>query len=200
MMRNTLKIVIFLVLFLITAISDAALENRYDYHISNYKARFELLKNSPDVLVTLDITYQIGNQPKSDGFKFVGNNKIVGLRCTDGSGENLRTETLSLRETKIVWHFSPVKNGIQRVFVNFRIRDLLAHRRQKRILNADWVGVFRVPVRKAVYEVIFPVKYQPGQLVVKPGSWTKNFHDGRYQIRMIQTPLTQKKLYVEYME
>lgn len=189
---------LFVVLFL--CLSSCVGRPVYKYDVSEYKATIDLSNTSLDAKVVLDITYNIGDQYKSDGFKFVANNEAEDLTCYSDSGERLKTEILHLRETKLVWHFPAVKNTIKKVQVSFILKNQLNKNGDKNSLRATWIGIFRVPVKRAIYEVVLPSNIEPKELIVKPSAFDILYESGRCHIVVNQLPLTQRELYIEYKE
>lgn len=196
--NNRLKVYFWCLLIIPLLISGLSYADDFQYYVSKYQATFELNETTSDVKVTLDLTYEIGNQSKSDGFKFVGKNRVTGVSCRDGSGKPLQTEILSLKETKIVWHFPEIKNGKQRVITSFTLKDFLKKKNGYYFLEAGWAGVFRIPVQKAVFEVIFPKQINPKVINSEPGLWQKSFRNGRYNLITTQTPLTKREMLIEF--
>jgi hypothetical protein len=181
-------------------LSSCAQSPVYKYGVSEYKATIDLSNTSSDAKVTLDITYNIGDQYKSDGFKFVANNEAEDLACYSDSGEKLKAEIQHLRETKLVWYFPAVKNTIKTVRVSFTLKDQLKKTGDNNSLLATWIGIFRIPVKRAVYEVILPSNIEPKELIVKPSAFNSYYESGRCHIVVSQSPLKQKELYIEYKE
>ncbi|MGA2613028.1 MAG: hypothetical protein ABSG38_06215 [Spirochaetia bacterium] len=141
------------------------------YHLSSYRASFELIEGSPDVRVTLWITYSIGNITKSDGFKYVGDGQVADLRCTDEKGDVLASRVASQKGTRLDWLFPATSQGDRKVRVQFRLLDYLRSIEGFVFFDADWAGVFRVPVENAVYELIVPGSEKPTLGSVQPSSY-----------------------------
>lgn len=171
-----------------------------NYEISQYRATFELFKNSLDVGVRLEITYKIGDSYKSDGFKFVGNNPVSDLSCGTDTGEPLNSEIKQMRETKILWYFPKVKNCSKTVIANFKLKNFLRKIDKKYILDAKWAGIFKVPVERSTFEVIFPEDVDPKIAKAIPSFYNKDKTGGRYSVLARQEPLSIRELYIEYEE
>jgi hypothetical protein len=164
-----------------------------DYEISDYTATFTLIQGSPDVRVELDITYHILAGTKADGFKYVGDFEPFGLQGTDGRGNSIPVGIKRLRENQVYWIFPEAGPGYQRVVVTFGLRSALEGKRSSgNTLDMPWVGVFRVPVRRAVYKVVFP----PGlTLQVSGARGFSRFTAGGSQVLSYeQEPLTAQTL------
>ena len=76
------------------ALGSLGLDVAYaDYRVSRYDVTFEVVPNSAgqlrDVRVTLEVTYDVRDETKSSGFKFVGTTKIKDVSVTDGEGQPL---------------------------------------------------------------------------------------------------------------
>jgi len=139
------------------------------YDIQKYIATFKVKHNSPDVFVTLDIKYNIRNEFKNSGFKFVGNFDVVDLECADELGNSLSADVEYLKETKITWQFKGIENGVKRVIVSFILKNALTGDMNKNRMTADWTGVFRIPVYNAEYRFIFPSEFDYKIIKVNPG-------------------------------
>jgi hypothetical protein len=130
--------------------------------ISNYVARFELSEGSASADVTLDITYHVLSGEKSEGFKYVGDYEPANVRVVDETGASIAWSVQSRREYQISWTFPPVGSGYKRAIVRFRLPGVLKGSREEgNEIDAEWAGVFKMPVRRAVYEVVFPPGVSP---------------------------------------
>lgn len=187
-----------LAMALCAAVPASAEKTDYAYSISELKLRFDLAAESPDVRVCLDITYRIGDESKSDGFKFVGNNKVFDLKCMDERGEPLRCEALSLRETKIQWFFPETKNAARSFHVTFSLKAQVGREGAQHVFHAPWAGVFRVPVEKAVFEAVLPEGVDGARLEVRPEPWQKTEDHGRIHVITEQSPLKKQDFYIKY--
>ena len=96
-----------------------------DYHVSRYVVTFEVVPNSAgelrDVHVTLEVTYDVRGESKSEGFKFVGTTKIKDVSVTDGQGQPLKFKVEHLEEERVTWYFPTVSDGQQTVIARFTI-------------------------------------------------------------------------------
>ncbi|MGC9971502.1 MAG: hypothetical protein ABSE56_13035 [Bryobacteraceae bacterium] len=166
-----------------------------DYEISRYFASFRLIPGSADVDVQLDITYDILAGQKSDGFKYTGDYEPVNARGTDDRGGSIPVVVEHRREYMVYWTFPPVGLAQKGVSIQFRLRDVLSGTRSGgNLLSADWVGVFKIPVRRAVYEVVFP----PGIVPPVPEGFSRSQVGGCEVFTLIQKPLTQRKLSLRF--
>ena len=175
-------------------------QGNYKYAVSDYKAMFSLPSTGADVKVDLVINYQIGDENKSEGFKFVGENQVADASCISESGDKCTVEIQHLKETKIIWHFAPARNTTKAVTVSFVIKDQLRRERVANIFVAPWAGVFRVPVEKATYEIIFPQGMNPKIIQAIPGVYEKNCSLGVCRLAVTQAPLVNRELVVKYQE
>lgn len=200
MNHKSMRLSISMSLVLVFCLCFASWAEDYNYEISEYTATFDLSDKTSDVNVTLEIVYAIGDTYKSDGFKFVGKNEVVGLTCIDDTGEELEVRVVPMKETKIEWRFQPVRNCSKKITARFKLKNLLKSSQSKTILKAEWVGFFKVPVRKSTFVVIFPDDGEPKDLITQPGGWNSKTRDGRWIIEMDQDPLNKKDLVVEFRE
>src|SRR5262245_28491709 len=85
------------------------------YEISDYRAVFAVQPGAAtgarDVKVHLRLVYQVGNETKSDGFKYVGDASIAEAAASDDAGNRLGCQVDRQRETRIRWFFPAVRNG-----------------------------------------------------------------------------------------
>lgn len=197
-MRISLWGVIALLVFFQVGCSQK--QGSYNYAVSDYKATFFMPSKGSDVKVDLAINYQIGNESKSDGFKFVGKNEVADVSCVTGSGDKCTIEIQHLKETKVIWHFSPVRNMTKAVKVSFVIKDQLRREGTTNVFVASWAGIFRVPVEKATYEIIFPQDMNPNIIQASPGAYEKNCSFGVCTLAVTQMPLVNRELAVKYQE
>jgi hypothetical protein len=170
----------------------------YDYELSSYEVTFHLIEGSPDAYVTLELVYSVGEESKSDGFKFVGESVISELAVTDGKGNPLECRTRKLRETRVEWFFPPVRNTDQTVIVSFRIHNLLSGMPWSNSLEASWVGVWRVPVKNVTYRVVFPPGFHPENVSSKPSDHKRSSVDKKEEISVFQPVLTTRSLELSF--
>lgn len=170
------------------------------YEIAAYTASLNLKEGSNDVDVELDITYDVFEGVKSDGFKYVGTYEPVNLRGFDEAGKAVWVVLRRHRENQVYWTFPEVRSGKKRVVIRFTLRDVLATAGPERTLSAPWIGIFKVPVRRAEYRVIFPLGFSPKIHGATPGNSEKSMENGRLVLRWIQEPLTQKSVSVRFSQ
>ncbi len=176
----------------------AAYADSSDYSIEYYRAAFTLAENGADVRVRLEILYRVGTTPKSDGFKYVGTRWIKDVACIDGSGKVLQCEVGHEREAKITWHFPEVRNARQAVVVEFTMADALDADGELCTLNVPWAGMFRVPVRNAVYEFAIPSVKKPVVPEAGPGKTYLSEKGGWTIVSRTQSPLADRSFFVEF--
>ena len=175
----------------------AAQETRYE--ISYYDVTLTLSDGSADAEVELDVTYDVLEGVKSDGFKYVGLFQPVDVRAVDERGAPLRVGVEREREYLLRWVFPPVRGGSQRVIVRFRLRDVLSGTRAGgNELSAPWIGVFRVPVRRAAYTVIFPPGFRPELRGRGAAKFTRRRVGSQESLVLLQEPLTQRDLLLRF--
>jgi len=183
-MRKALLVLLSFLTFGVSAQADDPA-----YEINSYEARFVLLENSSDVLVTLDLTYHILDGVKSDGFKYVGSLEPVDAEATDGDGKALSIEILHHRENQVHWSFDPTGPGLKRVIVRFRLKNALTGNRDSgNTLNVPWAGVFKVPVHNAVYMVVLPPGMTPTR--IEAPNFEQSEDGGRIRLRWAQDSLS----------
>jgi hypothetical protein len=145
------------------------------YDIASYRACIQLLAMSADADVTLDITYNVTSGPKSGGFKYVGMYSPINAWGIDETGASIRVDTKKDAEYQVYWSFPAIQSGVKRVIIHFRLQDVLVGDGSSNTLNSKWIGIFKVPVRHAVYEIDFP----PGFLPEYPSEMSDRFTRGR---------------------
>ena len=127
--------------------------------IDSYDVMLELRADG-EVRATLAITYEAYDDPKSDGFKFVGADPVKDVRVTDSKGRTLKHRVEGHNESLIQWWFhEPLRNAQETVRIEFTIVGAVSGTATRCSLDASWVGRFRVPVRKSSYRVILPAGY-----------------------------------------
>lgn len=127
-----------------------------DYVIDNYELTIKTEANSPDVAVTMDITYLIRSGKKSTGFKYIGAYWADSVIAYDEEGNQIETTVEQQREFRIGWSFEPVGPGKKRVIISFNILDAITGNREENTFEANWAGIFKVKANRAVYRFIFP--------------------------------------------
>ena len=185
------------VLFLLalTCLCSSA-QDTEDYDISRYVLSFETRANSPDVDVTMDITYAIRSGTKASGFKFVGYYHIANPSGKDESGNAIRVWVDKQRETRLNWSFAPAGRGEKRITLWFTIPSALSGDLQSNALNVAWAGIFRVPVRDAMYRLVLPDDSE--RSFKAPGSAIVSVEDGRRVMEVHQIPLRNTAFQVEF--
>jgi len=186
---------------LLAALSDAAGCRRsptYDYEVANYDLAFTLDDASPNAQVTMDLTYQVGKTPKKDGFKFVGNGRVSHLACFDAQGKPLECRVVQLREAKLEWYFPAVRDVRQQVRVTFVLEGFVHQSGNERRIDVPWAGVFRVPVRAAIYRVILPSGGNVEVTQAQPAAYHKD-RTGQNDVFVFrQSPLSERHFRFAY--
>lgn len=144
-----------------------------DYVLSRYHADFELVKDGDgkprDARITLDITYELRNGTKDQGFKYVGTRPIREVSVTDGQGNPLEYAVKKEKEYRIDWRFPPIGQGeTQRVRAVFIQEGVLEGSKKENHLLFKWVKNWRIPVYNVRYRFIFPPRYRPDRLELFP--------------------------------
>ena len=189
--------IVALLLFACLCAGSCGCGGSHDYAVEEYRAAFAVPATGDHADVTLDILYDIGSTPKAEGFKFVGTGPVTNLVAHDDRGAVVRCETRQMRETRISWHFDPVANARKRIIVSFRLPGALQRDGSTLTLDAPWAGVFRVPVRHARYEIIFPPRTSPRILSSTPGGGIESLQGALVFIAR-QSPLSEKRFAVSF--
>jgi hypothetical protein len=159
-----------------------------DYSIDNYELTVESQAASSTVLVTMDITYRIRSGRKSTGFKYIGNYEVEELSGTDADGKAIKTSIEHQRETRINWSFAPAGPGTKRIILTFKVPNAVTNgSRDSNRFEAEWAGVFKVPVRQSVYRFVFPDNVHRN-VVCTPADYTARERNNRRSIEMTQAP------------
>lgn len=178
------------------AAAFAPLAPAEECEVASYIARFELSEGSASADVTLDITYHVLSGEKSEGFKYVGDYEPANVRVMDEKGTPIPSGVHSRREYQIWWKFPPVGPGRKRVIVQFRLPGVLeGTRTEGNRVEADWAGVFGIPVRRAVYEVVFPPGVSPA---VKDAKFRRTRAGSQEVWSWEQAPLERERLSVRF--
>ena len=181
-----------------TLLAAAGAAETNDYSIARYELTVETTAGSDDVRVTLDITYDIRSGTKFGGFKYIGSYQAVGLSGRDGSGVPIPVSLVPQRETRIDWTFPPVTGPARKsVIVTFTIPNALTGSRRSNTFVADWAGIFRVPVRYAVYRLIFPDGTDRTVSGV-PRDLRSTMRGGRRSVEVEQEPLAEQSFRVTF--
>ena len=156
MRRRSIALFVFSLLMALAAVVKSAAETE-DYSIDNYELTVQSLAASTSVRVTMDITYRIRSGVKSTGFKYIGTYDAEQLSGQDGEGRVIKTWVDHQRETRVNWSFAAAGPGLKRVILTFTIPHAITNGTgNENRFEADWAGVFKVPVNKAVYRFVFP--------------------------------------------
>ena len=156
MRRRSIALFAFSLLLALSAAVGSAAETE-DYSIHNYELTVQSQTESTSVRVTMDITYLIRSGVKSTGFKYIGNYEVEQLSGQDGEGRVIKTWVDHQRETRVNWSFPASGPGLKRVVLTFTIPNAITNgARNENRFEADWAGVFKVPVSSAVYRFVFP--------------------------------------------
>ena len=183
---------------LIAMTAAAAGQETTDYVIRNYELTADLRAGSPDVRITMDITYEINSGTKSEGFKYIGKYRAIDVRGTDADGDPVATEVQHQRETLIRWRFRPAGPGDKRVRISFTMPDALSGSEAQNVFEAEWAGIFKVPVHNATYRLILPAGWAEDSVDVTPPSFTRQTYAGRTAIDVEQSPLRDRTFSVTF--
>ena len=187
MTRRSIALFAFsLLLALIAAVESTA--DTEDYTIHNYELTVQSQTGSTSVRVTMDITYRIRSGVKSTGFKYIGNYEVEQLSGQDGEGHVIRTSVDHQRETRVNWSFPAAGPGLKRIILTFTIPHAITNgARNENRFEAEWAGVFKVPVNNAVYRFVFPDNAQR-TVVCTPSQYAIGEKNNCRVIEMAQTP------------
>jgi hypothetical protein len=159
-----------------------------DYSIDNYELTVESQSGSSSVRVTMDITYRIRSGRKSTGFKYIGNYDAHGLSGADGDGKAIKTWVERQRETRINWSFPPAGPGTKRIILTFAVPGAIVNDSgDANKFEAEWAGVFKVPVKQAVYRFVFPDNVHRN-VVCTPADYMARERNNCRSIEMTQAP------------
>ena len=184
--RSIALFAVTLLLALGAAVGSAA--ETEDYSIHNYELTVQSQAESTNVRVTMDITYWIRSGVKSTGFKYVGNYEVEQLSGQDSEGRVIKTWVDHQRETRINWSFPAAGPGLKRVILTFTIPHAITNgARNENRFEADWAGVFKVPVSSAVYRFVFPDN-AARTVVCTPSQYSIGEKNNCRVIEMAQTP------------
>ena len=93
--------------------------------IDRLEADFEARHNG-DVRATLTIQYFVYDEPKDEGFKFVGAGEVDDISVTDGEGRPLRWERKRHRENLIHYFFGKkIRQAPFTVVLKFTMKEAL---------------------------------------------------------------------------
>lgn len=190
MTTRACRIMVALAALALCARSAEAAQDTSDYVISDYELTIELQPGSTAVRATMDLAYQIRSGTKSEGFKYIGNLEPIELTGTEIDGRPMRMSVERQRETLIRWRFTPLSGpGIKRVRVSFTIAGALTGTIDESVFRAGWAGVFKVPVRRAVYRLVLPPRWEEDGITSQPSRFTRTTYSGRDAIEVAQRPL-----------
>ena len=158
-----------------------------EYVIEDYELTIEAQENRTDVRVNLDITYLIRSGEKSGGFKYIGRYQAWDLSGFDEEFRSVKTWVSRQRETRLNWSFPPAGPGRKRVRISF-MTNALTGSRQSNALEAAWAGVFKVPVRRGTYRLVFPDN-EARIVHTNPPNFIAATQDGRRCVEVTQAPL-----------
>ena len=187
MRRRSIALFVFSLLLVLSATVGSAADTE-DYTIHNYELTVQSQTGSTSVRVTMDITYRIRSGVKSTGFKYIGNCEVEQLSGQDGEGRAIRTSVDHQRETRVNWSFPAAGPGLKRVILTFTIPHAITNgASNENRFEADWAGVFKVPVSSAVYRFVFPDN-ATRTVVCTPSQYTIGEKNNCRIIEMAQTP------------
>jgi hypothetical protein len=187
MSRRPIALFAFTLLLALTAAVRSAAETE-DYSIDNYELTVQSQTGSTRVGVTMDITYRIRSGMKSTGFKYLGNYDVEQLSGQDSEGRVIKTWVDHQRETRVNWSFAAAGPGLKRVILTFTIPHAITNgTSNENRFEADWAGVFKVPVNKAVYRFIFPDN-AVRSVVCTPSEYAIRERNNCRSIEMTQAP------------
>jgi hypothetical protein len=187
MRRRSIVLFVFSLLLSLTAAVRSAAETD-DYSIHNYELTVQSQAGSTSVRVTMDITYRIRSGTKSTGFKYVGKYDVEELSGQDGEGRVIKTSVDHQRETRVNWSFASAGPGLKRVILTFTIPNAITNGTgNENRFEAEWAGVFKVPVSSAVYRFVFPDN-AARTVVCTPSQYSIGERDNCRIIQMAQTP------------
>src|SRR4029078_12168314 len=156
MSRRSIGLFVFSLLLALAA-TERSTADTEDYSIDNYELTVQSMQARTSVRVTMDITYRIRSGTKSTGFKYIGNYEVEQLSGQDGDGRGITTSVEHQRETRLNWSFAAAGPGLKRIILSFTIPNDLTHgSSNENRFEAEWAGVFKVPVNKAIYRFVFP--------------------------------------------
>ena len=168
------------------------------YEVANYIGTLTLKEGSPDIDVELDVTYDVFEGVKSDGFKYVGTYEPSHLKGFDDAAKSVRVVLRRHRENQVYWVFPGVRSGKKRVVIQFTLHDVLTGTKAENLLSAPWIGIFKVSVRHAEYKIVFPGGVNPEIQSTTPNGFERTVVDGKIVLRLIQEPLTERAVSVRF--
>jgi hypothetical protein len=173
-----------------------------DYDVTTCTMQLRVLQNSPDVWVNLDVTYDIHDGKKSDGFRNIWNFEVADFTCTDGAGNPLLTSIdHTYGKNNLVWFFPEKTSGLQRVIARFRLPNLLKQENGHSVLDVAWAGVWRIPVQYFSVDVLFPKGVNPEVVSISPDVYEYELQkrDGAWVVHQEQTPLGARPYRLEFI-
>jgi hypothetical protein len=170
------------------------------YDVSDCVLTLWVQKDSRDIVVQQDATYDVQHGMKSDGFRYIYGDPVKDFSCVDGDGNVLETEIDRDHGNNLVWFFPVMTHGKKRVIANFTVPGLLKHENGVDSLNVSWAGLWRIPVRHFAIEVVFPKGFVPDVKKVAPGQYeySMSMRDGQWVLRQEQAPLKVRPFHLEY--
>ena len=187
MSRRSVALFAFSLILALTAAPRSRADTE-DYSIENYELTVVSMQARKSVRVTMDITYRIRSGTKSTGFKYVGNYDVEQLSGQDGDGRVITTSVEHQRETRLNWSFPAAGPGLKRIILSFTIPDAITNgSSNENRFEAEWAGVFKVPVNKAVYRFVFPDNAER-HVVCTPAEYAIRERNSCRSIEMTQAP------------
>ena len=150
-------ILIYFIIFFLGA-GSAFADNSYEIEV--YVATITLADRSEVMDVDLEIFYRIEGVTVSRGSHSIGRHQVFNIFGND-ERSLLDVYLLEGKENKLVWSFSPVSSGEEKVWIKFKLKGALSYEKRSNILSLPWVGDFKIPVRYAQYRVVFPIGVHP---------------------------------------
>ncbi|MBF0609354.1 MAG: TIGR04222 domain-containing membrane protein [Magnetococcales bacterium] len=186
----------FIFLFLFSIVFLCSLQANGAVVVSDYEAQFRVVPNESgqleDVAVTLKITYDATNQTLSNGFKFVGTDKVSHVSVRDKHGD-IHFSVDKLRETKISFTFPPVR-GQKVITLSLLLEGALKDGVFSSQFDARWLGNWSIPVNRARYSFVLPDKYNYSSVSANLPYTTETDAAGKEIIVMEQAPLKTRSL------
>jgi len=186
MRPQSLAVVAFMVAGVLV-LADMAFAERYE--INDYRATFVLNgPGSAGARVRLEIEYDVQEGPKASGFKYTGAYCPLDVKGWSDDGEPVEVSVRRDREYRVGWAFPAVQSGRKHVTIEFTLSGVLSGTEASgNVLAAPWVGIFKVPVRRAEYVVVFPDS-SAWQIRSTDGTGAVG-DDGRFVWREVHEPL-----------
>lgn len=164
----------------------------YQYDVTSCLVTFYVQKDSSDIQVNLDVTYNNWAGKKSAGFRWLGNYDVTDYTCFDGTGKQLETYVAGEQSKTLVWYFPEFEAGTQRIVAKYTVKGDLKKDGDLNTLSAPWAGVWRIPVHLLRCEVVFPEGTEPLVQAISPQAYgyKKEQRDGTWVVTQEQEPET----------